>query len=255
MGPKYRVIAGAMLNTFFAVGQVIMGLIAWGVPAWRPLTLALYIPQLFTLAFFWVMPESVRWLMSKGRYEESEALLKEAARLNRKQLSEKSLDALRRTAEEEKLHKALQKEQHVNEPWLIIKVFRHKRVLLRCLVAPVWWISMTLIYYGLSINAVNMSGNGYVNYMAVSAAEIPGFWIAVLFLPIIGRRPVLITGFWLCAACQVAYMLMPSGEYKHKTFIKSCNNFIYDSMLCNNAEISLVTSAVTSLLCAQCDLI
>ncbi|XP_021192618.3 organic cation transporter protein [Helicoverpa armigera] len=213
VGPKYRVIAGATLNTFFAVGQVIMGLIAWCVPAWRPLTLALYIPQLFTIAYFWIVPEYVRWYMSKGRYEESETLLKEAARVNRKQLSEKSLDALRRTAEMEKQRKALEKEQNINEPWLIVKVFQHKRVLFRCLVSPLWWISMTLIYYGLSINAVNMSGNPYVNYAAVSAAEIPGFWIAVLLLPRIGRKPVLLSGFWLCAACQVAYILMPDDMF------------------------------------------
>ncbi|KAJ8723069.1 hypothetical protein PYW08_002981 [Mythimna loreyi] len=213
VGPKYRVIAGATLNTSFAVGQVIMGLIAWGVPAWKPLTLALYIPQLFTIAYFWIVPESVRWLMSKGRYEESEALLKEVARMNKKKLSDKSLDALRRTAESEKERKAREKEQKVNEPWLIVKVFQHKRVLFSCLISPLWWISMTLIYYGLSINAVNMSGNPYVNYMAVSAAEIPGFWIAVLFLPIVGRKPVLLTGFWICAACQVAYILMPSDMF------------------------------------------
>lgn len=212
VGPKYRVIAGAILNTFFAVGQVIMGLIAWAVPAWRPLTLALYIPQLFTIAYFWIVPESVRWYMSKGRYEESEALLKEVARVNKKQLSEKSLQALRDSAELDKQREADRKEQNVREPWLVVKVFQHKRVLFRCFVSPLWWISMTLIYYGLSINAVNMSGNVYVNYMAVSAAEIPGFWIAVLLLPIVGRKPVLIAGFWLCAGCQVAYILMPSGE-------------------------------------------
>ncbi|KAF9803198.1 hypothetical protein SFRURICE_018349 [Spodoptera frugiperda] len=213
VGPKYRVIAGAILNTFFAVGQVIMGLIAWAVPAWRPLTLALYIPQLFTIAYFWIVPESVRWYMSKGRYEESEALLKEVARVNKKQLSEKSLQALRDSAELDKQREADRKEQNVREPWLVVKVFQHKRVLFRCFVSPLWWISMTLIYYGLSINAVNMSGNVYVNYMAVSAAEIPGFWIAVLLLPIVGRKPVLIAGFWLCAGCQVAYILMPSDMF------------------------------------------
>lgn len=214
MGPKYRVIAGATLNTFFAVGQVIMGLIAWAVPAWKPLTLALYIPQLFTIAYFWIVPESVRWYMSKGRYEESEALLKEAARVNGVRLSEKLLQALRNTAREEEIRKKLEKEQSINEPWLIVKVFRHKRVLFRCLVSPLWWITMTFIYYGLSINAVNMSGNAYINYMAVSAAEIPGFWIAVLLLPRIGRRLVLISAFWLCAGCQIAYIFMPESKFR-----------------------------------------
>ncbi|XP_030021072.2 organic cation transporter protein [Manduca sexta] len=213
VGPKYRTIAGAILTTGFAVGQVFMGFIAWGVPAWRPLTLVLYIPQLITIIYFWLVPESVRWLMSKGRYAESEAILKNVARINGKVLSDKSLEALRHTAEEEKKRQEAEKEIKKNEPWLIVLVFRHKRILLRCMVSPVWWVTTTLVYYGLTINAVNMSGNQYINYVAVAAAEIPGFWLAVLLIGRIGRKPVLIGGYWMCAACQIGYIFMPDGMY------------------------------------------
>lgn len=189
-----------------------MGLIAWAIPDWRPLTLALYIPQLITIGYFWVISESVRWYMSKGRYEESEALLKEVARVNNKQLSENSLHLLRVTTENEKKKKALEEVEKADEPWLIVLVFRHKLILLRCIILPIWWITMTLVYYGLSINAVNMSGNPYINYIAVSAVEIPGFWISVLLLSRIGRKPVLMGGFWICAACQIAYIFLPDGK-------------------------------------------
>ncbi|CAG9787567.1 unnamed protein product [Diatraea saccharalis] len=212
VGPKFRVLAGASMNTFFSVGQITMGLIAWGVPNWRNLTLALYIPQLLTIFYFWLMTESVRWYMSKGRYDEAESVLKTIARVNGKQLSEKSLEALRLTSEEEQKNQELLKDQRNNEPWLIVLVFRHKRILIRCLVSPVWWITTTFIYYGLSINAVNMSGNRYLNYMAVSAAQIPGYWTAVLLLPRVGRKPVLIVAFWICAACQIGYIFMPEGQ-------------------------------------------
>lgn len=189
-----------------------MGLIAWAVPRWRPLTLALYIPQLVTFGYVFIISESVRWYMSKGRYEESEALLKEVARVNRKHLSDSSLQLLRITAEEEKKKKILEKIEKANEPWLVVLVFRHKKILLRCLVVPVWWVTMTLIYYGLSINAVNMSGNPYVNFILVSAVEIPGFWISVLLLDVIGRKFMLMGAYWICAACQFAYVFMNTGE-------------------------------------------
>ncbi|KAM3955696.1 organic cation transporter protein-like [Aphomia sociella] len=213
VGPKYRVAAGATMNTFFSVGQITLGLIAWGVPSWRELTLVLYMPQLLTLSYFWIMTESVRWYMSKGRYVESEEVLKKIAKVNGKQLSEKSLDALRLTHEEEKNRAELEKDQKKDEPWLIVLVFRHKQILIRCLVSPIWWITNTFIYYGLSINAVNMSGNRYVNYVAVSAAQIPGYWTAVLLLERIGRKPVLIIAFWVCAACQIGYIFMPEDLY------------------------------------------
>ncbi|XP_063826946.1 organic cation transporter protein-like [Ostrinia nubilalis] len=213
VGPKFRVAAGASMNTCFSFGQITMGLIAWGVPNWRNLTLALYVPQLITIAYFWLMTESVRWYMSKGRYEESEKVLKKIAKVNKKHLSDKSLKALRRTAEEQKANQAEIDKQKKDEPWLIVQVFRHKRVLIRCVVSPIWWITTTFIYYGLSINAVNMSGNKYLNYMAVSSAQIPGYWTAVFLLGKIGRKPVLIIAFWLCAACQIGYIFMPEAQY------------------------------------------
>ncbi|XP_026744636.1 organic cation transporter protein-like [Trichoplusia ni] len=211
VGPKYRVAIGAALNTGFALGQVTMGLIAWVVPNWRKLTLALYIPQFITIAYYWLISESVRWYMSKGRFDESEALLKKVAHVNGKEISEKTLAALREAAAEKLQNETIT--HNGNEPWLIVQVFRHKRVLVRVLVSPVWWITTTFIYYGLSINAVNMSGNRYLNYVAVAAVEIPGYWIAFVLMNVIGRRPVLASAYLVCAACQIAYIFIPTDMY------------------------------------------
>ncbi|XP_038214317.1 organic cation transporter protein-like [Zerene cesonia] len=206
VGPKYRVIAGATISTLFALGQVILGFIAWGVPSWRPLTQVLYAPQLLVVTYFWILSESVRWLLSKGRYEEAETILKKAAKRNNKELSEKSLQALRDNAEYEKTA------EKPKEPWLPLLVIRSKVILFRCCVSPIWWITNTLVYYGMSINAVNLSGNRYLNYIAVAAVEIPGYWTAILLLDRVGRKPVLIGAYFLCAACQFAFAFMPDGN-------------------------------------------
>ncbi|XP_041980244.1 organic cation transporter protein-like, partial [Aricia agestis] len=213
VGPQYRVAVGATMNTFFSVGQIMLGLIAWAIPNWQMLTLTLYIPQFITISYFWLISESVRWYMSKGRFEEAEQVLKEVARVNGKQLSEKSLVALRESDEEDKKQRAIDNAQQKNEPWLIVLVFRNKQILIRALISPIWWITNTFIYYGMSINSVNLSGNRYVNYISVSAVEIPGYWTAVFLMDRIGRKPVLIAAFWICSACQIAYLLIPTDQY------------------------------------------
>lgn len=206
VGPKYRVMVGATVSSLFAVGQVFLGLIAWGVQPWRTLTRVLYAPQLIVISYFWILSESVRWLMSKSRYEESEAILKKAARMNRKELSNKSLKLLRDSAEAKKLA------EKADDYWLVVRVFKSKTILLRCCVAPIWWITNTFIYFGMSINAVNLSGNSYLNFVYVAAVEIPGYWTAILLLDRVGRKPVLICGYLLCATCQFAFAFMPEGK-------------------------------------------
>ncbi|VVC91058.1 unnamed protein product [Leptidea sinapis] len=175
--------AGATISSMFALGQVILGFIAWGVPSWRPLTQVVYAPQLLVISYFWILSESVRWLMTKSKYEEAERILIKVAKTNKKELSRKSLEALRDTAEYEKTV------EKPKEPWLPILVCRSRVILTRCFVSPIWWITNTLVYYGMSINAVNLSGNRYLNYVAVAAIEIPGYWTAILLLDRVGRKP------------------------------------------------------------------
>ncbi|CAH2241429.1 organic cation transporter protein-like [Pararge aegeria] len=213
VGPKYRVAAGATISTFFSFGQVLMALIAWAVPNWRNLTLALYLPQFITICYFWIMSESVRWYLSKGQFKNAEDFLKNVARTNKRQLSDQSLQALKHSAEAEKIRADAEKVTKAKEPWLIILVFRNKAILRRCCISPVWWFTSALVYYGMSINAVNISGNRYVNYMAVAAADIPGYWIAVVLMTRIGRKPVLIGAYWICAACQLGYIFLPINKY------------------------------------------
>ncbi|XP_047531439.1 organic cation transporter protein-like [Vanessa atalanta] len=212
-GPKYRVVAGALMNTFFAVGQMTTGLIAWAVPDWRNLTLTLYIPQFLAIVYLWIMPESARWYISKGRYDEAENVLKKAARINKKELSINSLQALRHSAEEEKRINEILEIQKTQEPCLAVQVFRHKPILIRVIVSPIWWITSTLIYYGLSINSVHMVGNRYLNFVLVSAVEIPGYWTSMFLMGKVGRKPVLIGAYWVCALCQIGYVFMPDGLY------------------------------------------
>ncbi|KAJ8716897.1 hypothetical protein PYW07_003524 [Mythimna separata] len=210
-GPKYRVAAGAMMHTSFAVGQIVLGMIAWRVPHWRRMTLAVYLPQLSSILSYWLISESVRWYLSKGRFEDSEALLKKMARVNGRSVADSSLAALRRTVQEKLRSEEREGARRGELRELAAQVWRHKHVLLRVLVSPVWWVASTFIYHGLVVNAVNISGNKYFNFIAVAAVEIPGFWLAYILLNKLGRKPVLTGGFCVCAACQLVYVFMPQG--------------------------------------------
>lgn len=205
VGPDYRVRAGATVSTFLALGNVAQGFVGYTRPYWRNILLIFHTPLLITISYFWIMPESFRWLMSKGRFEDAKKIMKNIGKVNGKVLSEKTLQSF-------SARNAVETKRDGSEPSLVSLVLQHKKVLFRCILTPVWWITALFIYYGLTLSSVGISGNRYLNYSAVAAIELPGYLATVLLLNRLGRKTLLIAGYWICGACQIAYILMPEGE-------------------------------------------
>lgn len=231
VGPRYRVGIAAILSMSFAIGQMLLGWLSWAMPHWRNLILLIYAPQ-FVLLFIYFrnIPESPRWHITKGQYSKAEEILKQIARTNGKEFSEKSVQMLRQTGNDKSETQDIKNEQ--TEPSLVVLVIRHKPILLRCLASPLQWISFSLIYYGLSINAINLNfGSKYLNHMAVTFIEIPGYLLAFALLDRIGRKPVLAGGFWICGVCQIGYLFTPAGKYMSVSSCLPLYQFIYEFKL------------------------
>ncbi|XP_063636275.1 organic cation transporter protein-like [Cydia splendana] len=208
VGPKYRVLTSATMSSAFAAGQMIVGLVASVVTEWRHLTLVLFCPVFLTVLYHWIVHESHRWLLSKNKQEQARATLNYVAGVNGRTISlsdmEYLLTAIPRKMEANKID---------TKTPLFMRVVKSRVMLRRCCTTPVWWITTTFIYYGLSINSVSLSGNMYLNYVATAAVEIPGFWTAVLVLDRVGRKVTLFTGYMSCAICCILFAFIPNNMY------------------------------------------
>ncbi|VVC88712.1 unnamed protein product [Leptidea sinapis] len=52
--------------------------------------LVLHIPCFLIISYYWILSESIRWLLSKQKYVEARQVLEKIARVNKKEISEKS---------------------------------------------------------------------------------------------------------------------------------------------------------------------
>nr|XP_026496280.1 organic cation transporter protein-like [Vanessa tameamea] len=204
VGPKYRVVTSATLSSIFATGQVVLGAVAWLVQPWRYMIMTLHIPGFLVICYYAILPESVRWLLSKRKYAEATKVLKTVARLNKTQISDKSLEALINSSKDSK---PLLKEGNGN---LMTKIIRSPVLLRRVCTTPVWWITTVFVYYGLSIDSTSLSDTIYLNYILTCAIEIPGFFTAVLVLDRVGRRATLSSGFLFSALCNIVFVFIPN---------------------------------------------
>ncbi|CAG9090869.1 unnamed protein product [Plutella xylostella] len=209
VGPKFRVPTSAFMSTSFALGQTIMGLIAMSVYDWRKLTMVLYSPMFVLVTYRFIIPESHRWLRSKNKHKEANETIQRAARINGRDIRDKSMNNLLFELNEKRSDPVVNKKTLKEEP-LLKQIVRSPIMLRRCLTTPVWWACTTFVYYGLSINSVRLSGNMYHNYVLTAGAEVPGYWLAVLLLQRLGRRSTLLAGYVTCVACCACVALLPA---------------------------------------------
>ncbi|CAG9562784.1 unnamed protein product [Danaus chrysippus] len=208
MGLHRRVLGGNIISCTFAIGQALVALIAWAIPEWRTLTRVLYAPSLLFIFYIFLIEESVRWLLSKGKKKEAARIIFKVAATNKRKLSPETIKEL--TEESVRPEEEKPSLGEINDqPSLALQVLKSRVIMIRLCVCSFWWITVTFIYYGLSINSVSLAGNSYVNYILTALVEIPGYCISVLTLDRFGRKSSIMTAFFICGISLVCLPFIP----------------------------------------------
>ncbi|GIY21168.1 organic cation transporter protein [Caerostris extrusa] len=181
-GPQHRTEVGIGIQLGWSIGFTTLAAVAWFFRHWFWFQLALSVPILPILFFYKMVPESPRWLLSKGRTEQLEKLLTKAAELNGKEIKGKQ----KRSTE------------------TILYVFRWPRMRNRALNVNYLWVVNSFMYYGLSFNTNDLAGNPYLNFFLAGVLEFPSYVVLFWGIKKWGRRPTLIAlmmvGGTACAA-------------------------------------------------------
>lgn len=180
VGRKKRAIGSVIISFVFSMGQVLLGLLAMYVRKFRILQRIIYIPTFVVLAYVWFIPESIRWLLSKGRTRDAIKVIKRAARINGVRLSEKSVKSM-----QDYSSGTISTEETGGNFLVITKSPILLRRLINCCFC---WFTNGFVYYGLSVQSVVLGGNKYVNFIMVSVGEIPAVAMTYILLQRVGRR-------------------------------------------------------------------
>ena len=159
VGPKYRTLFGILIETPFALGGLIVGLVSWaGVRDWQLLSLVLSAPNLLLLSYWWLLPESPRWLISANKTEHLMKVLQNAATTNKKTLPS--------------LIESSPSQKSAASKASLLDLFRPTTILIRSMVMFFNWLVVTMCYYGLTSAAATLNTNLYTNFMLAIAVEV-----------------------------------------------------------------------------------
>lgn len=225
VGPKYRVLASSLISYSYAIGEMLLGLAAWLFPYWRTLLRVTYIPSIFLISYLWILPESVRWLLSKGDYKAAEKALKKAAKFNGIVLSDKSLKTLYHSVEYNHINvnEDTENEKSGKNKSVFHQMIRSKILMVRMICCSMWWITCTFVYYGLSLSAVSIAGDMYVNFVLVSLIEIPGYAVYYVVVDRYGRRKSLCVSLLASGVSCFVYIFVPLGKIPSLFFLHYFN--------------------------------
>ncbi|XP_064643371.1 solute carrier family 22 member 13-like isoform X2 [Lineus longissimus] len=83
IGAKYRTFCSSL--GVYSMGNMMMALMAYLMRDWRYLAVAIGVIEFpILIAILWGCPESVRWLLQRGRLQEAEDIVKQMAKVNKR---------------------------------------------------------------------------------------------------------------------------------------------------------------------------
>lgn len=188
----------------YCVGGILKAMIAWLVPDWRNFLRAIYAPALLFFLYIYVIDESPRWLLIKGKKDKAIAVIDKISKKNNVKVDQKMLDNLVCDTD---------KEENVEFGKVLKSTFTSSALFKRFIVCVIWWMTSTFVNYGMTITSVSLEGNKYLNYALVTITELPGCFIAWYVLMKYRRKLPLIASFFLAGVFCVGQPFLPTSEY------------------------------------------
>ncbi|CAI8617509.1 unnamed protein product [Vicia faba] len=215
VGSTMRGAAGMSTFYFFSMGIAVLSGIAYIFPTWRDLYIASSIPSLLFLVF--VLPfisESPRWYLVRGRIKEAMKIMSNIATSNGNDLPRRvSLTLDEESSSSSSFYSSTEDKDAVSGS--LVDVIRSPITRTRLVLAIIINLLCSVVYYGLSLNVVNLETNLYLNVILNSVAEMPAFMITAMLLDKLGRKPLTIGTLWFSGFfCFVGSLMTNKGIWK-----------------------------------------
>ncbi|KAH8383365.1 hypothetical protein KR009_008217, partial [Drosophila setifemur] len=193
---KWRTIAG-MYNLFpLPISYMIISGLAYLTQDYQRLQLCIGLPGIFLCFLWFVVPESPRWLLVKGRIEEVRRIIEAAAKFNGRQLPA-----------DYQLTPPTQESSSQDFTYLFRSSYlRRISICFLCI-----WFTMNLVYYGIILNMSSFGGNVYLNSALAGLVEIPAIAVAMYIITKVGKK-WLFCATLICAGVACCCAAITEGQ-------------------------------------------
>ncbi|XP_039248425.2 solute carrier family 22 member 15-like [Styela clava] len=164
---------GMLYQIFFSFGVMLLSLLGYLLQDWRKIIMvSCGMCVLLLPCFIFLIPESPRWLYSVGRIDEAEKIMIYIAKKNGKDET-----VIHLSKEVDILHTDADFKKHS-----LVDLLKIRKLTIYLVVGCYLWFACSLSYYGLTLDAADLTPNLFVAIVLSGAVEIPGYILTIVMM-------------------------------------------------------------------------
>ncbi|XP_037922443.1 organic cation transporter protein-like isoform X2 [Hermetia illucens] len=185
IGPKWREVFSVVYQIPFNMGHLLLPLFAYFIRDWRYFQFAISIPSVILISYYWLVPESPRWLFTTGKIDEAAVILEKAAKQNKL-----PTDHIRSDLEEASKRNASEGKTSKGD---MTDLFKTLNMFKKTVIMIFNWFVCGLAFFGVAQYMGQIGGNIFANVAVGAALELPGTLVCIFMMKHLGRKITLIS--------------------------------------------------------------
>ncbi|KAG1691498.1 Organic cation transporter protein [Nymphon striatum] len=188
LSERNRALWGNLSNVSFPIGTLFLTMFSYLTTNWRITQVIAIVPLIIMFILHLIIPESLRWQLSVGKYDKALKSMKVSSKLNRYTLP--CEDILLQDIAKMKNEKIIEEKEKRNKKTKVtlLDLFKTPEVRIRTLITYLLWFTVAFCYYAFTLNLQDIAGNLFLNMTIASILECGGVFLSSLLLIKVGRR-------------------------------------------------------------------
>lgn len=211
IGTEWRTVICILYQIPFNLGHLSLPLFSYYLRNWRYFQASISLPSILLVFYYWVLPESPRWLLADGQKERAVAVLENAAKHNG--LPTKNI---KNDVDKYFVQQKAQMDETKKHKGNIMDLIRTPIMRMYTIAICFNWIVCGLCFFGVSQFIGQLAGNIFLNVVLSAVVQIPSTLFACWSTKAWGRKATLICANLISGISMILIGIVPA----HPTWIK-----------------------------------
>ncbi|XP_051939681.1 solute carrier family 22 member 7-like isoform X1 [Hippocampus zosterae] len=211
LGAEQRTLFGLIFSLDWSLGNCVLVAMAYMVNEWRLLILAVTSPLILALVAWRWLPESGRWLVANGKFDDAYYYINQCAEMNNR-------CKCMATITPRTLLESVDADT-ADKKYTVIDLFKTATLRKLGVCLGIVWFGVAFTYYGIILNITGFGLNLYLTHFLFTSIEMPMKIALYFLLENIGRRLVQAGALLSTGLCLFINMFVSKEKWIIRTIV------------------------------------